>query len=77
MYNMKNWNFCLYYDKWLITADDDSDKRQTRPLVREGAPERQDRDCQRVTNTLSWADWLTDRQSLCDFDFDLGCGKYT
>jgi hypothetical protein len=57
-------------------------KRQTRPLVREGAPRKQDRNCQRVTNIWPWApdgarhqdlltDWLTDRQSQCDFDFDL------
>jgi hypothetical protein len=30
-------------------------KRQTRPLVREGAPQKQDRNCQRVTNIWSWA----------------------
>jgi hypothetical protein len=30
-------------------------KRQTRPLVREGAPENQDRICQRVINIWSWA----------------------
>jgi hypothetical protein len=57
-------------------------KRQTRPIVRKGAPEKQDRNCQRVINIWSWArdgprhqDWLadrpTDRQSECDLDFDL------
>jgi hypothetical protein len=30
-------------------------KRQTRPLVREGSPQKQDRNCQRVINILSWA----------------------
>jgi hypothetical protein len=30
-------------------------KKQTRPLVREGAPETQDRNCQRVINIWSWA----------------------
>jgi hypothetical protein len=44
-----------------------TDKRQTRPLVREGTPERQYRDCQTVINIWSWApagaphqNWLTD-----------------
>jgi hypothetical protein len=54
-------------------------KRQTRSLVREGAPQRQDRNCQRVINIWSWAPdgldtktyWLTDRQSQCDFDSEL------
>jgi hypothetical protein len=46
-------------------------KRQTRPLVRESVPEKQDRNCQRVINICSWApdgvghkDLLTDRQSV-------------
>jgi hypothetical protein len=30
-------------------------KRQIRPLIREDAPEKQDRICQRVTNIWSWA----------------------
>jgi hypothetical protein len=53
-------------------------KRQTRPLVREGAPRKQERNCQTEINIWSWApdgaryqDLLTDRQSQCDFDFDL------
>jgi hypothetical protein len=53
-------------------------KRQTRPLVREGAPQNHDRNCQTVINIWSWApdgarhqDLLTDRQSQCDFDSDL------
>jgi hypothetical protein len=29
-------------------------KRQTRPFLREGAPEEQDRNCQTVTNIWSW-----------------------
>jgi hypothetical protein len=52
-------------------------KRQTRPLVRESAPQKQDRNGQTVINIRSWApdgaryqDLLTDRQSQCDFDFD-------
>jgi hypothetical protein len=51
----------------LLLEQYDSDKRQTRPLVREGAPKRQGRDCQTVINIWSWApegslnqDWLTD-----------------
>jgi hypothetical protein len=47
-------------------------KRQTRRLVREGIPQRQDRGCQTVINIWSWAkmgldnktDWLTDRPSV-------------
>jgi hypothetical protein len=57
-------------------------KTQTRPLVREGAPQKQDRNCLTVINIWSWApdgawhqdlltDWLTDRQSQCDFDLTL------
>jgi hypothetical protein len=49
-------------------------KWQTRPLVREGAPQKQDRNCQTVIHIWSWAPdgWLTDRQWQCDFDlFDL------
>jgi hypothetical protein len=47
-------------------------KRHTRPLVREDAPQKQDCNCQKVIiNIWSWAYWLTDRQSHCDFDFDL------
>jgi hypothetical protein len=60
----------------------DCDKRQTHPFVREGVPQRKDRDCQTVINIWSWVsdrarhqdwltDWLTDRQSQCDFEFDL------
>jgi hypothetical protein len=56
-------------------------KRQTRPLVREGTPQKQDRNCQIVIYIWSWApdgvwhqdlltDWLTDRQSQCDFNFN-------
>jgi hypothetical protein len=48
-------------------------KRQTRPVVREGAPEKQDRNCQTVINIWSWSpDGVrhqdNDRQSQCDFD---------
>jgi hypothetical protein len=52
-------------------------KGQTHPLVREGAPQKQDRNYQTVINIWSWAtdgarhqDWLTERQSQCHFDFD-------
>jgi hypothetical protein len=31
--------YTLHHDKWLTAADNDSDKRQTRPLVREGTPQ--------------------------------------
>jgi hypothetical protein len=40
-------------------------KRQTRPLVREGTPQKQDRNCQTVIDIWSWGstprltDWLT------------------
>jgi hypothetical protein len=46
-------------------------KRQTHPLMREDAPQKQDRSCQRVINTWSWAldgarhqDLLTDWLSV-------------
>jgi hypothetical protein len=46
-------------------------KRQTRPLVREGAPQKQDRNCQTLINIWSWApdgarhqDLLTDWPSV-------------
>jgi hypothetical protein len=49
--------------------------RQTRPLLREGAPQKQDCNCQTVLDIWSGFDtktyWLSDRQSQCDFDFDL------
>jgi hypothetical protein len=51
-------------------------KKQTRPLVRESAPQKQDRNCRRVINIWSWAsdgarhqDLQIDCQSQCDFDF--------
>jgi hypothetical protein len=51
-------------------------KRQGRPLVREGAPQKQDRNCQTVINRLDTKTyWLTDCQSQCDFDFDLITGE--
>jgi hypothetical protein len=55
------------YDTW-----------QTRPLVREGAPKRQDSNFEKnnlwsnvpdLGLTPRHTDWLTDRQSQCDFDF--------
>jgi hypothetical protein len=46
-------------------------KRQTRPLVREGAPQKQERNCQTIINIWSWApggarhqDLLIDRPSV-------------
>jgi hypothetical protein len=44
-------------------------KRQTCPLVREGAQQNQDHNCQTVIHIWSW-DPRLDRQSQCDFDFD-------
>jgi hypothetical protein len=55
-----------------------TDTWQTRPLVREGAPKRQDSKFEKKSlvkcprfglETKTY--WLTDRQSQCDFDFDL------
>jgi hypothetical protein len=53
------------------TAGYDRDKWQTRPLVREGAPHRQNRNCLTVTNIWSWApdgawhqDWLAEWPSV-------------
>jgi hypothetical protein len=55
-------------------------KRQTRPVVRGGAPQKQDRNYQTGLNiylvssprwgSIPRLNWLTDRQSQCDFDFD-------
>jgi hypothetical protein len=55
-------------------------KRQTRPLVRESAPQEQDRNCHtsdkylvmgpRWGSTPRHTDWLTDRQSQCNFNFN-------
>jgi hypothetical protein len=53
-----------------------TDTWQTRPLVREGAPKRQDRNFEekRISGQKSQIGldtktyWLTDRQSQCDFD---------
>jgi hypothetical protein len=50
-----------------ITADNDSYKRQTHPLVREDVPQGQDSNSQREAQHQ---DRLTDRQSQFDFDFD-------
>jgi hypothetical protein len=56
-------------------------RSQTCPLVREGAPQKQDRNCQTVINIWSWIpdgarhqDWLTGRQSQYDFDNELLVG---
>jgi hypothetical protein len=61
--------------------------KKDRPVLSlERAPhKKQNRNCQRVINIWSWVpdrarhqdlltDWLTDRQSQCDFDFDLVWG---
>jgi hypothetical protein len=46
-------------------------KRQTRPLVREGASQKQDRNCETVIKSgARHQDLLTDCQSQCDFDSD-------
>jgi hypothetical protein len=50
-----------------------TDKSQTRPLVREGAPHGQDSNFQTRRNI----DRLTNRQSQCDFDFDLSASYKT
>jgi hypothetical protein len=47
-----------------------NDTWQTRPLVREGAPKRQDSNFEKKNLWSNVPDWLTDRQSQCDFDFD-------
>jgi hypothetical protein len=39
-------------------------KRQTHPLVREGEPQKQDRNCQRITNIWSWAPYGARHQDL-------------
>jgi hypothetical protein len=65
--------YILTTDLLLLT---DSDKRQTRPLVREGAPYRQDSNFQEEeisghepqTGLDTKTDWLTDRHSECDSD---------
>jgi hypothetical protein len=72
--HLLTWLTCkypLHCDKWLTTANNDCDKRHTRPLVREGAPQQQDRNCQTIINIWSWApdgarhqDWLTDWPSV-------------
>jgi hypothetical protein len=71
---MDKMQIILYTDNWLI-ADCDSDNRQTRPLVREGATHEQDSNFQTRRNIWSWApdgarhqDRLTDGQLQCDFD---------
>jgi hypothetical protein len=45
----------VYSNKWHITADNDSDKGQTRPLVRQGAPHGQDSNCKTDSNNWLWA----------------------
>jgi hypothetical protein len=52
-----------------------TDTWQTRPLVREGAPKRQDSNFEKKNLRSNVPDLgltprLTDRQSQCDFDFD-------
>jgi hypothetical protein len=76
--------FVLHIDNRHITPDSDSNKRQSRPLVREGAPHGQDSKCQRGPNIWPWApdvarhqDGQTDRQSSRDFEFVLQSGDWT
>jgi hypothetical protein len=76
MYKVYNFKYILHYNKWFISADNDSDKRQIRPLVKEGSRQRQNSNCEKVINIWSWAqagarhqDWLSGRQSQCDFYF--------
>jgi hypothetical protein len=44
-------------DKWetVLARASSIYKRQTHPLVREGAPQKQDRNCQTAINIWSWA----------------------
>jgi hypothetical protein len=63
--------------KTALARDSSIYKRKTRPLVREGAQQKQDRNCQTVINIWSRAkdgalhqDLLTDRQSQCDSGFE-------
>jgi hypothetical protein len=58
--------------------------RQTRPRVREGAPEKQDHNSQSVTSSHepqmgldTRTYWMTGRQSQCDFGFDFYIFLYT
>jgi hypothetical protein len=64
----RNHVICVYYRSMSVPRRYKSDriystlattsriyKRQTRPLVREGAPQKQDYNCQRVINIWSWA----------------------
>jgi hypothetical protein len=44
---------CPLLDNWLVTAECDSDKGQTRPVVRVGAPYVQDSNCQTGINIWS------------------------
>jgi hypothetical protein len=65
----------VHTDNRLITADCDSNKRQTRPLVRESAPYLSDRNKDLVLSP-TWViytkrDWPTDPRSQHNFDFDL------
>jgi hypothetical protein len=53
------------------STDFDCCKWQTRPLVTEEAPHRQNRNCLTVTRTCSLkTDWPTDRRSQYDFHLD-------
>jgi hypothetical protein len=71
--NVKEDGICSNYQLPTMT-----DKRQTRPLVREGAPHgqavtfKQEEISGRVPQPGldDKTDRLTDRQSQCDFDFD-------
>jgi hypothetical protein len=67
--------------KTALTMASSMYKRQTRPLVREGATQRQDRNCRTVINILSWApdearhqDLLTDWPSVAMW-LGLGLGQ--
>jgi hypothetical protein len=62
-----------------VTANCTS-KLQARPLVREGAPQHEDRKCPTVIKTWSWAsdrgpdtktDWPADRRSQYNFNLNL------
>jgi hypothetical protein len=54
------------YNKWLTDARNDSDKRQTRPLVREGAPQKNKTVCMYVCKG-----WAINRAPHCDLQWSI------
>jgi hypothetical protein len=77
--------YLVYVDKGRITADTDSDKRQTRLLVREGAPQKTRPQLSNRNKHLvmshRWCSTprmtrLTDRQLQCDSDSDASISQH-